>query len=401
MKIVVYSHTGKVSGAENILLLLLKKLNRKRFTPVMICPKDGGLTEKVFELGIPVLNVDELHARFTWRIDKVIKYLISFVRVIRQTRSQLINEDADLIHANSIRAGLTAWAASMFTGKTVYWHLQDELPRHPFSTAIRLLVASSGRIGLLSASVATLNSFRGEILKIFRKDLPFLVVHNAIELDKFKVNSDFRGKIRKELNISDDETVFGIVGQITPRKGQLELIHAFAENEAELGNATLLIVGEPMFNQDHDYFDELKRTISEVKLDDKVKLLGHRRDVPEIMQAIDALVINSKSEAFVVVAIEAMACGTPVIATDVGGTREMIENNVNGWLIPFGDRRKLADALVQCATDPISRKRFSVAGQEIVESRLNAEKFISEIEDFFNENSNDKNVLPVLRSAES
>ena len=96
-----------------------------------------------------------------------------------------------------------------------------------------------------------------------------------------------------------------------------------------------------------------------------------------------------------------MACGTPVIATDVGGTREIIENNVNGWLVPFGDKEKLPNALLTCAAEPEIRRTFAIKGQQIVHSRLNAEKFIGEIESFFRHDVTEKNTQPLLRSAEN
>ncbi len=401
MKIIFYSHTGKVSGAENILLLILKKLNRKNFEPIGICPAVGGLAEIISAMKIPVVNVDELEARFTWRFDLFAKYLFSFWGVISQLRLQLRDNEAAAIHANSIRAGLVAWMASLFTGKPVFWHLQDELPKHPFSTAIRFLVAFSSRIRLLSASHATLESFRGKLLNAIGKNVPSKVIHNAIELEKFEIDSKNHTKIRKELNITNDEFVFAIIGQITPRKGQLELIETFAATQKELRGSTLLIVGAPMFIQDFDYFEELEETAKRLKIKEKVRFLGLRNDIPALMQAVDALVINSKSEALVVVAIEAMACGTPVIATDVGGTCEIIQNHVNGWLIPFGDPARLAEALIECASDPELRRSFAAKSRQIVGSQLNAERFISKIEEFFSEETQFKKVNPILIQAEN
>ncbi|HSK70680.1 MAG TPA: glycosyltransferase, partial [Pyrinomonadaceae bacterium] len=175
MKILFYSHTGQVSGAENILLLLLKYLNREKFTPIAVCP-EGGLAEEIGKLGIPVKIVRQLEARFTWRIDLIFKYLISLFSTIKQLRSEILEVKPDLIHANSIRAGLTANLASVGTGLPVFWHIQDELKLHPFSIAIRLLVAASSRTRLISVSQATADSFRGRILQWFGKHVPERIV---------------------------------------------------------------------------------------------------------------------------------------------------------------------------------------------------------------------------------
>ncbi len=387
MKILFYSHTGIVSGAENVLLLALKRLNRSRFAPSAICPAEGNLAEKISELGVPCRTISPLEMRFTWRIDLLFKYLLSFWRTFRELRSAIVEAKPDLIHANSIRAGLVATMASVFTGKLVFWHLQDELPRHPLSSAIRLFAAASSRIRLISASQATADSFYGRFLRLFKNRLPLRVVYNAIELENFEIDSRNRQKIRAELNLAENEFVFGIVGQITTRKGPLELIRTFAEVTPKMSSATLLVVGAPMFNQDDLYFEELKKTVRELGLEDRVRFLGKRRDVAAVMQSLDALVVNSKSEAFVIVALEAMACGTPVVATEVGGIREMIEHGVNGWLVPFGDEQLLSEALITFNQQPEMRSALSEAGKRIVAERFHVEKFIEDLEDFFEQSA--------------
>ena len=387
MKILFYSHTGTVSGAENILLLALKRLNRSRFTPSAICPAEGNLAEKISELGISCRTVAPLEMRFTWRVDLLFKYLLSFWRTFKQLRAAINETKPDLIHANSIRAGLVATAASAGMKTLVFWHLQDELPRHPLSSAIRFCAVASSRLRLIAASQATADSFRGRVFKFFKNRTPLRVIHNVIELENFEVDSRNRRKIREELRLGEGEFVIGVVGQITTRKGQLELIRTFAEARKQMPSSTLLVVGAPMFNLDYLYLEQLKQTVQELGLEQHVKFTGKRSDVAQMMQALDVLVVNSKSEAFVIVAIEAMACGTPVIATEVGGIREMIEHKVNGWLVPFGDEKVLSEALITLNRQPEMRAAFSEAGKKLVAERFHAEKFIADLEDFFEQSA--------------
>ena len=387
MKILFYSHTGTVSGAENILLLALKRLDRSRFALSAICPAEGDLAEKISELGISCQTVAPLEMRFTWRVDLLFKYLLSFWRTFKQLRAAINETKPDLIHANSIRAGLVATAASAGMKTLVFWHLQDELPRHPLSSAIRFCAVASSRVRLIAASQATADSFRGRVFKFFKNRTPLRVIHNVIELENFEVDSRSRRKIREELRLGEGEFVIGVVGQITARKGQLELIRTFAEARKQMPSSTLLVVGAPMFNLDYLYLEQLKQTVQELGLEQHVKFTGKRSDVAQMMQALDVLVVNSKSEAFVIVAIEAMACGTPVIATEVGGIREMIEHKVNGWLVPFGDEQVLSEALITLNRQPEMRAAFSEAGKKSVAERFHAEKFIADLEDFFEQSA--------------
>jgi glycosyltransferase involved in cell wall biosynthesis len=383
MKILFYNHTGTVSGAERILLLALKKLNRLRFEPLVVCPASGTLAEEVGKLGIDCQPLEQLEARFTLRIDLLLRYILSFYQTIKQLRSQIQEANPNLIHANSVRAGLVASVASVGTGIPVFWHLHDEMPRHPFSTAIRWFVAFSSRTHLISTCQAVADNFRGTILRLFGKHIPLRVVENAIELEKFTPDAAIRRNIREKLQLSDDEFVVGIVGLITPRKGQLGLIRAFGNARKQMSDSTLLIVGAPMFNKDHLYLQELEENVGRFGLENRVRFLGLRSDVAAIMQGIDLLVVNSKSEALVIVAIEAMASGTPVIATTVGGIKEMIAHQVNGWLIPYGNEKLLEEALVTLKQNPEMRRTFAENGREVVTSRLHSDRFINELEDFF------------------
>ena len=383
MKILFYNHQGKVSGAERVVLLILKKLNRSRFEPVMVCPKTDTMLAETKKLGVLCQTIDQLEARFTVRPDKLLYFFASFIKTIRQLRAEIINTQPDLIHAVSIRSGLVATTASFGTNVPVIWHLHDELPKHPLSSLIRLFAVCCRQIRLMPVSYATGKSFRGRIPQFLGKHLPERVIHNGIELEEFKIDRTNRHRIRTELGLSENELTIGIVGQITPRKGQLELIQTFARTQKQMPSSTLLVVGSPIFNQDEIYLEKLKQTVIDLGIENRVKFLGSRNDVAAVMQALDLLVINSKSEALVLVAIEAMACGTPIIATDVGGTVEIIEHQNNGWIVPFGDQAALTEALVTLGENQELRLKFAEESLKIAASRLNAQHFISQVEEFY------------------
>lgn len=382
MKILFYNHQGKVSGAERVILLILKRLNRRVFKPVMVCPATDTMAEETARLGVPCRAINEFEARFTARPDKLMRYFFSFIRTLRELRAEINGEKPDVIHANSIRSGLVASAASVGTKIPVIWHLHDELGTHPISTLIRIFAACFVRTRLMPVSEATGKSFRGRFLRFFGKHLSERVIYNGIELKEFKFDAANRMRIREELGLSDGQLVFGIVGQITPRKGQLELLRTFAQVQKDTPS-TLLVVGAPIFNQDELYLQNLKQTVKDFGIENRVVFLGSRSDVAAIMQSLDALVINSRSEALVLVALEAMACRTPIIATDTGGTNEIIEHKKNGWLVPFGDERALAEALVEFGKNSELRRRFAEESERIAVSRLDAKHFISRVEEFY------------------
>jgi len=145
------------------------------------------MMEMTRKLNVRTLGLQPLEARFTWRLDLVVRYLISFASVIRSARRLVINEAPVIIHANSIRAGLVMAAATLGLDMPVIWHAHDMLPHHPLSTAVRLFAAVSGRNRILAVSQAVADRFRGIILRPLGRRVPVVVIHNAVDLERFSL----------------------------------------------------------------------------------------------------------------------------------------------------------------------------------------------------------------------
>jgi glycosyltransferase involved in cell wall biosynthesis len=394
MKILFYNHTGLVSGAERMLLMILSRLDRNAFEPVVICPLQGSLAEMVNDLGVAVEPVGDLEARFTWRVDRLARYCKSFFGILRQLRRKAISLKPDVIHANSIRAGLVATAATFGLGMRIIWHLHDMLPRHPLSTLIRIIAALSARTQMIAVSEAVAKNFRGRLARLLQHRVN--VILNAIDLDQFQTDEAAKQRVRKGLRFRERDLVVGIVGQLTPRKGQLELLQAFGRALTEVPQMILLIVGAPLFNRDSEYLESIKRCALELGIAHKVRITGARSDIAAIMQALDLLVVNSKAEPFGLVILEAMASGTPVLAADVDGIPEIIKHDHSGWLFPSGNETALEQAIVSLARRPQLRARLADEGRRHVAKHFSAERYFEDLETLYRSGSNlNPNTLPV------
>ncbi len=381
MKILFYNHTGQVSGAERMLLMILSRMDRKTFASCLVCPAEGDLGKMAADLGVEVEPLKGLEARFTWRVDHLLVYAVSFVRVMRELRRRVITHRPNLVHANSIRAGLVATAATIGLKHRVVWHLHDLLPRHPMSSLIRLFAALSKRTVMIAVSEAVGRNFRGRWNSLLRNRVS--VILNAIDLDEFQPDQFARRRIRKELRFSEADFIVGTVGQVTPRKGQLELIRAFSQVVNQSPNMVLMIAGAPLFNRDHEYFDTLKRTATKLGISNKVRFLGARSDIGAIMQTLDLLVVNSKAEPFGLVVVEAMACGTPVLAASVDGIPEIIEHNENGWLVSPGDETALTESILSLSRRPKHRARLANRGRQHAGAYFSAERYLVDLDAFY------------------
>src|SRR5258706_612588 len=212
MKVLFYNHTGMVSGAERVLLMILNGIDRQRYEPIVVCPAASRMMELAEQAGVRTRGLTTLHARFTWRLDRVAQYLYSFYRVIRDARAVVVEEAPSFIHANSIRAGLVTSAATMGLKVRVIWHAHDILPRHPLSTAVRMFAALTSRNQILAVSHAVANRFRGLVLRPFAQRVPINVIHNSVDLDRFHPDALSRSRTRRELGLTDDQLAVGIVG---------------------------------------------------------------------------------------------------------------------------------------------------------------------------------------------
>ncbi len=375
-RVLFYNHTSQVSGGERMMLLLLRNLRRSSFAPIVICPSGGPLARACEEIGVEVHEIESLDARFTLRPDRLAGYAASILNTSADLRRLVRRLHPDLIHANSVRAGLVANFATFGTDVPLIWHVHDILPRHPFTSAIRLLARKSKRTRMIACSHAAARSMSrsGQVR----------VIRNGIELATFQFQPGMGLRIREELGIGN-EFVFGSVGQIAERKGQAGLLDAFAHALNSIPNALLLIVGTPLFEHDRNYAAGLKSRVRDLGLEEKVRFLGQRKDIPALMHALDVFVLNSANETFGLVLAEAMACGTPVIATRGGGVSEIVTDGQTGRLVDYGNREALARAMVELANNKSLRSLFILNARRFVERNLSSTAYVHDVESFYRE----------------
>lgn len=363
------------------MLLLLAQLNRDRFQPLLLCPPGGDLQKEARAVAVACADVGLLNARFTWRAGDLFRYLLSFISVIRTIRARVREFAPDLVHANSVRAGLVMSAATIGLRIPVVWHVHDLLPPHPLSSCIRLFVLLRPPQRVVVVAQAAALRFRGKLLAMFPWRVNVAVVYNAVENTRTATNRT--ASLRRELRLRSTDNLLAIVGNLSPVKGQLELIRAFAMARKTIPDLALLIVGSTLFNRHEGYEQELQREIRALNLAAHVRFLGQRSDVPEIMRELDLLVMNSRSEACPLVALEGMHAGVPILATAVGGVPELLRHEESGWLVPPGGEGKLGEAIVSLLKRPSLRERLAANAQQRVNQAFPMDKFIKEFETIY------------------
>ena len=181
-----------------------------------------------------------------------------------------------------------------------------------------------------------------------------------MDLEQFSQGRENRISVREELGLGHQDVVVTCVAEFIPRKNHAFLLDAWkfvARNEEE---SHLLLVGEGRIR------DVIESRVQQERIP-RVYFLGFRRDVPRILAATDVFVLTSKHEGLARCIMEAMAAGKPVIATDVRGSRDLVEHGVTGLLVELGDVEGLAQALLQLIRDLELRKKMGQAGQDKIQ----------------------------------
>ena len=382
-RILYYNHTRLVSGGERVLLNMLQVLDRNLYEPVVACPCEGAgdLDALLHAADCEVVAAPLLEARFTSNPIALVKYIVSFARAIRAFRTTIRALAPDLLHANSVRAGIVVTLATMGSETRVLWHVQDDLPPHVISLPIRWLAHGARRTRAVAVSRATAKAFAGGLDFKGRLD----VLHNAVDRERFPrkgvpLDADAL-RVRTELGLKAGDRLAVTVGMIHPRKGLLELVETFAEVVQHDSSVHLALAGAAIFNKDSLYEARVKARSRELGLEGRVHFLGARKDVAAVLRAADVFVLNAQVEPFGLVVLEAMASGTPVIATCVGGIPEIVQDGVSGELVapPRGTSEDplptMATRLQAAFWNPEGMARLADAAHRTVLPRFSMELF--------------------------
>lgn len=360
LRVLFIDHSGAVGGGQ-LLLMDLTRLLPVRSEVVFLSPGplvgrlasgvhavslEGG--EALVSLGKETGMLSRLWA--SRRLPGVIRRLACAAK------------QAHVVYANSKKALLFAALAARKARRPLIWHQHDEM-RLPRTLPLRARLSEGLLITLLNryatrvisvsrASADTLIAAGG------RADLP-VVIYNGLDPARYAQPVD-RATLRRDLGLPVDAPIVGCFGRLTEWKGQSVLIEALTR----LPRAHAILVGGAIFGES-GYEAALRAQVERLGLTQRVHFLGHREDVPALMQVVDIVVHTSTGfEPFGLVIVEGMMSERPVIATAVGGVPELIEDGVSGLLVPPREAIALANALERVLMDHDLARRLAMAGRQ-------------------------------------
>jgi len=348
--ILFVSHISDLSGAPISLSLLAKNISKEKYHPIIALPGPGPITAKLDAAGV------------SYQIfkDSLIYKIFPSLKLYQMIKDRQV----DLVYLNT-SASIWAAKAAKLLKIPVISHIREDL-RGTNNALIR------SKIELCSDRIILISNW----MKSFIRSPKAKVVHNTVDLDDFKKLDPNR--IRKEFNIRGPSLVF--VGTLEERKGIRYLIQALPKIKTSYPHLKLLIVGSTLPGQSN-YLKNLKA----LARDPNLIFTGARVDAYDIMAACDIVIAPSLSEPFGRVVIEAMACGKPVIASNVGGIPEIIEDEKTGMLINPKSLADIAKEATLLLRNNEKAKAMGIAGRKRVEQFFTIEKQIKEIEAIIDE----------------
>lgn len=349
-------------GAETQLVNLaisLKKRGWEVRVVAMLPPQ--AFTEELKEAGIPLSTLNMRRGVADPRA------VFGLVKTLREWKP-------DIVHSHMIHANLLARIARIFYRIPVLIctaHSIDEGGRWR-EIAYRLTDFLADLTTNVSQAAVERYIRVGAVPKGKIRYVP-----NGVDTAKFKPDEVVVKRLRNELGINDC-FIWLAVGRFEEAKDYPNMLQAFKMVVDKKQDTLLLLAGQGSL------LEETRKLANELDLEDKVRFLGVRRDVPDLMNAADAYVMSSAWEGMPMVLLEAEACGLPVVATEVGGNGEVILNNKSGYVVPPGDSEALATAMVKMmALSEVERRAMGKAGRAHIEANYSLERVVDQWEELY------------------
>ena len=365
---ILYVHgIEAIGGAERDLIALLKTLDRHKWEPHVVCPGTGPFREQLHAIAVPT------HALSLppWR-----KPLTLFQRRSAVERLEaLVNQlDPAMIHVNDIwwvPHTVRALASRMSNPVPIVAQVRQEIEpakvRRYWLDRVEAVIAISRQIeqSLIAGGVSARKTW---------------TIYSGIDLSKRQSTHDDRA-IRQMIGLPDGAALLGTVANLFPRKGYEVMLRALPTIVHAVPTVHYIIVG----NDDNDYANRLKQLAHELKIADRVHIVGFQDPVQPFLASLDLYVHPALMEGFGIAVVEAMAMGKAVVATTTGGLPEVVAQGETGLLVPPGDVESLAATVVSLLQDRVRREQMGLCGRTRVHERFSLDASVMHMEQLYGE----------------
>ena len=369
MKILFLDQSGKLGGAELCLADIAQQFAATSLVGVFA---EGTFPDHLRKSDIPVKILTD-QAPQVQKASGLLTGLKSLNRLIPLiTKVAQLSKHYDVLYANTQKALVVGALASVLSGRPLVYHLHDIVSPDHFSSINRhIIITLANRAALV---IANSHASREAFIQEGGQAERVHVVYNGFCLENYANFTSEQEHLQNEIVSASSHPrdgassfIVGHFSRLSPWKGQHVLIEALQYCP---DNVTVVLVGDALFGE-QAYVQQLHQQIKSLNLEHRVKFLGFRSDISQLMAACDLVTHSSTApEPFGRVIVEAMLCGTPVVAAAAGGAVELIDHGQTGWLTPPGDANKLAEIINTCQSQPGRAKALAQKAQTQARERF-------------------------------
>ncbi len=365
-----------IGGPAIHVILATAGLDRRRYESHLVVGREGQREGNFFDLAHAKDVNFRVFPSFVRRINPVLD-LITLARFYRLMK----RERPDIVHTHTAKAGALGRIAARMAKVPVVVHTFhgsvfqgyfDTLSSHVFQRIERRLARWTDAVVSVSPRVAD----ELERRRVAPRE-KIEVIYLGLELDRYQRINELRGNLRRELSVSGDRPLIGCVGRLVPIKDLPTLFGAMTRLRFSVPNVILLVVGDGPERQ------KLELEVYRLGLGTNVRFLGFRRDLERIYADIDVAVNCSINEGTPVALIEAMSAGVPVVATNVGGTPDLLLNGLLGKLVSSGDTQGLSEAIHHTLTRRDEALQLAREAKRRVLERFRSERLVSDLDGLY------------------
>jgi glycosyltransferase involved in cell wall biosynthesis len=351
-RILILLTTDRFSSPARLVVQAIENADHRRYTMTVGCTWQGAeidqseFFQELRRRGIPLQILPQRGS-----LDP--KPVLEAIRFVRAT-------GIDLVETHGYKACFIGFFLKLFTRRpwitVMHGHTAENRKMKVFSRLELILANYADRIVTVSAEMRS---------RLVAQGLPpgkTVTIPNAIDPVQFTVGGE--PATRAGYGVAADEFLIGVVGRFSPEKGQDLFVEAFSRLAAVYPSLRAIFLGEGPTEQ------QLRALVREHGLEERMIFAGYHSRITDFYPLLDLVVMPSRSEGMPSVALEALFCRIPLVATAVGGTAEVITTGENGLLVPAEDPEKLAAAIECLYLDNSLRERFSAAGAELIRARF-------------------------------
>jgi glycosyltransferase involved in cell wall biosynthesis len=377
ISILFIHQSAELYGSDKTLLLLIKNLDKSKFKIVVILPNEGPLKIELEQIGIKVVLAPVLKL---YRDIFKLKNAYHFLNEIRTSIKILDNLNKEyqfnLIYSNTLAVLLGAIYARKRKIKHL-WHVHEIIVHPKLIASIFPKLLNNFADIIICNSKATLENLVKREKNISNKSK---VIHNG--LDHLMTVSKIS---KRQLFFHEDDIIITLIGRISRLKGHKWLLETYKNRLLDFKNVKLLFVGSPVLGQEH-YLYDLEEFIKDNNLAENVQILPFTKDLEAVWSATDiAIMPSTEAESFGLVALEAMLHKKPVIASNLGGLKEIVVNNSSGFLVDVNSEIDLQKAITSLVDNKDLRIKMGNTGFDRAISHFSLKSYVEKFEKTFEE----------------